>query len=289
MPKLFYILFVFLTVTPILADQLTGWGKDDAGWTIFHTDSSTRLHYVSSSGGDDATAQFYSPDDPLIGADPFMPVGTIKAFKTVAAAVEAARDKSADWVMLKRGDVWYETLSAKMGKSAEQPFVYGAYGAAKERPLLKTGDQAGISLCCKDHGNFVVTGIHFYAHTRDFNSTEYKSQVGAAGVDAYVAEGYKGSMVLFEDNLFRFYTNNIYQGPGSISDIVFRRNLFLDNYSADGHSQGMYTNNVSLTLEENVFDHNGWFKQQLDQGSEQDSGQATMFNHNTYFNCISAR
>jgi hypothetical protein len=64
---------------------------------------------------------------------------------------------------------------------------------------------------------------------------------------------------------------------------VIRRCLFLDNYCATAHSQGLYTNEISLTLEENIFDHNGWLIRQIESGNEQDSGQATMFNHNTYF------
>ena len=49
------------------------------------------------------------------------------------------------------------------------------------------------------------------------------------------------------------------------------------------HAQGMNAGSSSVILEENIFYHNGWYKQQVGSGNEKDQGQATMFNHNTYF------
>ena len=41
---------------------------------------------------------------------------------------------------------------------------------------------------------------------------------------------------------------------------------------------------ASVLLEENIFDHNGWYVQQPDNtNNNSEGGQATMFNHNTYF------
>src|SRR5690606_39190216 len=39
----------------------------------------------------------------------------------------------------------------------------------------------------------------------------------------------------------------------------------------------------SVLLQENLFDHNGWRIQSRDGNNAQAEGQATMFNHNTYF------
>ena len=72
-------------------------------------------------------------------------------------------------------------------------------------------------------------------------------------------------------------------GGGKFVDIVVRRNIIENSYSEKNHSQGMYAGKSSLMLEENVFYHNGWYKQQVDSGNEKAEGQATMFNHNTYF------
>ncbi|MBI2839096.1 MAG: hypothetical protein HYX75_12320 [Acidobacteria bacterium] len=242
-------------------------GQIDNGWTVYEPDTDTRIIYVSSTDGNDA----------YDGRSPLTPK------KTIRSAVALARGGHADWVLLKRGDIWFASLPVKSGRSMSAPFLVSSYGASTTRPLLKTGAKGGISMCCKSHRFIAVVGIAFYAHTRDFNSPEFTGQDGDAGLNVYVGDGYTGKGVLIEDCSFRFYKNNVVQGPGTIRDIILRRNLILDAYSHDSHSQGLYADNVSLLLEENIFDHNGWFKQQIGAGSEQDGGQATMFNHNTYF------
>jgi hypothetical protein len=257
--------------------------RDTNGWTIFTPSTDTRLIYVSSTNGNDATAQFYTPSDAAISSDPFLPSGAIKPYKTIAEAAKNARNDSPDWILLKRGDTWFESLPLRSGKSKTEPYLASYYGSAKERPLLKTGSKAGFSQCCKNHHYIAVSGVAFYAHTRDFNSPDFASQDGASGFNFFTGDTYTGTGVLVEGCSFRFYTGNVVQGGGTINDVVIRRNLILDNYSATGHSQGMYTKNVNIILEENIFDHNGWFKQQIGSGQEKDSGQATMYNHNTYF------
>jgi hypothetical protein len=242
-------------------------GSLDNGWTVFEPSNDTRIIFVSSSGGNDNND----------GSTPE------KAMKTIAVAFDSTRADHPDWILLKRGDTWYENMSLRNGRSRTEPFLVATYGESTVRPLLKTDSSAGFSVCCKDYHYMAVSGIHFYAHTRDFDSPEFASQSGSAGFNLYVGDTYTGTGVIIEDCVFRFYTNNVVQGLGSISDIVIRRNLILDDYSSTSHSQGMYTKNVSLLLEENIFDHNGWYMQQIDAGSDKDSGQATMFNHNTYY------
>jgi hypothetical protein len=66
-----------------------------------------------------------------------------------------------------------------------------------------------------------------------------------------------------------------------VSQLAFRRNLVLDNYSRTSHSQGTYAHAISILLEENIYDHNGWLVQES--GNRKDRGGATIFNHNTYF------
>jgi hypothetical protein len=242
-------------------------GELDHGWTVFEPDTDTRIIYVSSSDGNDS----YN------GLSPAQPK------KSIDSAFSLTRTDYADWILLKRGDTWNGNLPVRNGRSGSAPFLVSSYGASTVRPLLKTGSAGGINVCCKDYHFIAVLGISFYAHTRDINSAEFTSQDGGTGFNFYVGDTYTGEGVLIEDCQFRFYKNNVVQGPGTIRNIVIRRNLILDDYSHDSHSQGMYTKNVSLLLEENIFDHNGWFKQQIDAGSEKDSGQATMYNHNTYF------
>jgi hypothetical protein len=217
-----------------------------------------------------------------VGADPFNPTSSIKPYKTIAAALKAVRDTFPDWVLLKSGDTWFESGDIKSGRSDTEPFLISLYGGAI-RPLLKTGAMAGFDVCCKNARNFAVAGISFYAHTRDPDSPDFRSDSGSSGFNIYTGEGYAVHGVLIEDCMFRFYTGNVVQGPGTLTDIVIRRNIITDNYCANAHSQGLYTDNVSLLLEENVFDHNGWYKQSINADNAQAEGQATMFNHNTYF------
>jgi hypothetical protein len=273
-------LVIVMTITVIFAQNKLS--KDVQGWTIFVPSSDTRIAYVSQSSGDDATGQPYAANASDISSDPFNPASSIKPYKSIAAALKAVRDTFPDWVLLKSGDTWYESGDVKNGRSDTEPFLFSAYGGAV-RPLLKTGVKAGFDVCCKNTRNFAVVGISFYAHTRDPVSKDFSSDSGSTGFNIYTGEGYSAHGILIEDCVFRFYTNNVVQGPGTLNDIVIRRNVIADDYCANAHSQGLYTNNVSLLLEENVFDHNGWFKQSINADNAQAEGQATMFNHNTYF------
>ena len=273
-------LLILLTAAVLFAQNKLS--KDAHGWTLFAPSSDTRIAYVSQSSGDDATGQPYAANSSDVGSDPFNPTPSIKPYKSIAAALKDVRDTFPDWVLLKSNDTWYESGDVKNGRSDTEPFLFSAYGGAA-RPLLKTGARAGFDVCCKNSRNFAVTGISFYAHTRDPDSQEFTSDSGSTGFNIYTGEGYSAHGILIEDCMFRFYTNNVVQGSGTLNDIVIRRNVIVDDYCASAHSQGLYTNNVSLLLEENVFDHNGWYKQSINADNAQAEGQATMFNHNTYF------
>jgi hypothetical protein len=80
--------------------ETSGW--DESGWSIITPSEDSRLIYVSSSLGDDETAEFYAPRDIDDIEDP----GLIKPFKTIEAAMRYARDGFPDWVLLRRGDIW---------------------------------------------------------------------------------------------------------------------------------------------------------------------------------------
>ena len=239
----------------------------DNGWSVFEPSKDTKIIYVSSSAGNDANR----------GTSPAKPK------KTLAAALRAARNKRPDWVLLARGDTWTETLAVKEGRSRSEPFVVATYGKSTKRPLLKTGEDTGLNRPGNYYNNFAVVGIAFYAHTRDPDSSNYTNASGSMGFDFYSSSGATGQGVLLEDCWFNFYTGNVIQGDGVNKDIVLRRNIITNNYSTTSHSQGIYSYNASILLEENVFDHNGWYKQQIGDGNETTDGQATFFNHNTYF------
>jgi len=88
--------------------DFTGLPVDDQGWTVFKPSADTHIIFVSSSQGHDwDTPTYYQINSPeLANGDAFSPVGSIKAYKTLAAAYKQLRDGHPDWLLLKRGDVW---------------------------------------------------------------------------------------------------------------------------------------------------------------------------------------
>lgn len=257
---------------------------DANGWTILNPSNTSKIIYVSSSEGQDNTGEVYANTSAVLGNNPIQPTGTIKPFKTIAAAVSKVNNGGAVWILLKKSDVFYESLITKNGESLNRPFVYSCYGTGNQLPLLKTGNKRGFSQCCKSFAHFHVIGLSFYAHTRNPNDDSYVNSEGESGLNIYTGEGHEVNNVLIEGCVFRFYTNNIIQGPGNIINIKLRRNLILDNYSETGHSQGLYGSGIEeIILEDNIFDHNGWYKQSYIKLNDKKEGQATFFNHNTYF------
>ncbi|MGL1902425.1 MAG: hypothetical protein OCC49_09835 [Fibrobacterales bacterium] len=278
-------LYLFLTciTLPVTSFAQNTLPRDGDGWTLFIPHAETQIVYVSTSGND-ATGAAYTATDAAIGEDPFLPTGQVKPFKTIKAAAAAVRSGKPDWVLLKRGDVWVnEGLQKMSGLSKDAPFLYASYGTAQERPLLKTGKGGGIGYCCKSFNNVAFVDLDFYAHTRNPDDPDYISGEGSGGFKVFVGDTWTGTGMLIEGCRFRFYTGNTVQAWGTLDDVVVRRTVILDNYSTESHSQGFYIAGIGVTLEECVFDHNGWYKQQVDKGNKQVDGQATMFNHNTYF------
>jgi hypothetical protein len=260
--------------------------QDANGWSILTPSADSRLIYVSSSGSD-ATAQVYSPASTEVGPDPFKPSGAILPYATIDAALSQARAGYPDHVLLKRGDTWTRTsaISMKSGRSAAERAVLTYYGSATARPVVK---QYGLNLGRASYS--AVIGIQFTASRRNPDSADFVgfANVGSdPGFDAL--GGYNNSVVgglLIEDCWFDWFAGNILQSPESgggpvLTDVIVRRNIITNNYATGSHSQGLYSDRASVWLEENVFDHNGWYKQGLN--NAQAEGQATMFNHNTYF------
>jgi hypothetical protein len=273
--------------------ELMAVARSPEGWSVVTPSDDTRILFVSSTEGDDDLARAYAPTDVAVGADPFHPAGPVHAFKTVAAAITASRAGQPDWILLRRGDAWYERLRTPSGRSEQEPFLVSAYGDAPQRPQIKHGDQSGVVFGDNWGGggkfrNIALIGVDFYAHTRDPESPEYVP--GTGGNPSGVLLALHGSGVnenlLIEDCAFRFNTTGLRfedrQSNGSLHNIVLRRNLFLDNYSArgQGHSQGLFAYDVPLVIEENIFDHNGW-----NESPAVDAG-ATIFNHNIYLSHV---
>jgi hypothetical protein len=270
-----------------LASKFTFPPRDADGWSILTPSADSRLIYVSTSGND-STGQTYLPSSAQIGADPYNPAGAVLPYATIDAALAQARAGYPDYVLLKRGDTWTHDaiIRLKAGRSATERSVLGYYGSAAARPTVLHN---GVNFSWASYSALV--GIRFYASQRNPASPDFAgfaSVGGASGFDGLL--GYGGTLtggLLIEDCWFDWFAGNVLQSPlanfAPLTDIIVRRNIITNNYSTNSHSQGLYTDRVSLWLEENIFDHNGWYKQGGAVFSEQAEGKATMFNHNTYF------
>ena len=232
------------------------------GWTVLTPSADSRIVYVSSSSGSNA-------NDGLSASTP-------KA--SIAAGKALLRLGFPDWMLLKTGDTWDESLGQwkVSGRSATEPMVVSSYGTSPLRPLLRTGTDNGI---ITDGGGGSPQRI------------DYLSVVGLH----FIANGYTGSGVpsgfvfllpttdlLIEDCRIEGYCNNVTMQGGSapsmhLANISIRRSLILDAYNTgSGNPQGIFCAWVDgLLLEENVIDHNGW--------SETVPGAiANIFRHNVY-------
>ena len=269
--------------------------QDQAGWTRLSPASDSRLVYVDSQQGNDATGAIYLPGDPAVGTDPQSPRGAIRAFRTLAAAQAGLREDQPDWLLLRAGRVWNERLDIRRGRSPEARAVVAPWGSGA-RPELRTGADKGIGNVSLV--NVAIVGIRFWAHTRDSAGPHFTGFEGSSGISVFTRpEGDRRQVrdVLIEDCVFRAYSNNVLTGSRSssgnapITRFVVRRSIISGNYATGGHAQGMYHVGAgqpvqpAVLLQENLFDHNGWRIQSREGNNAQAEGQATMFNHNTYF------
>jgi hypothetical protein len=267
---------------------------DEGGWTVLSPSADTRLLFVSSADGDDTTGRSYAPGDPAIVPNPLSPVDEVRPYKTIRAALAAARDGQPDWVLLKRGDTWYEGIGApRNGRSEKEPSVIAAYGEGPRRPQLRLrGKQSGVRFDIhRGFHDVAIVGLEFYAAEKDPESPEFNPQSSVkSAIGIFISSKYMacGRRLLVEDCSMRFCGASLQiaqdrrnKPPAPVGQLVFRRNLVLDNYSRTSHSQGTFAAAISILLEENIYDHNGWLVQES--GNRKDRGGATIFNHNTYF------
>ncbi|HEC58026.1 hypothetical protein LCGC14_0480240 [marine sediment metagenome] len=264
--------------------QFAMFPQDKNGWSIITPSVDSRMIYVSSSDGDDSKAKaYFSKDIP----DPRYPPASVVAFKTISEALKLQRDGYPDWVLLKKGDEWQldKTIYLRSGRSTKAPLVITSYGNSIQRPLINSGLETSIYLL-KSRSFIAITGVEFYANYRDPDSTSFAgwSSIGAANAFVSVTGDTKEvESILLEDNVFKFYSIGVVlTGKSRHKHITVRRNQFLNSYSTTGHSQGMFADNGSILIEENLLDHNGWYQQNYGTLNTTAQGQATYFNHNAY-------
>lgn len=280
-----------ITGATITANAFRTPPKDGNGFTRLIPSSNSQFVYVNPRLGNDNTGEVYTKKSREVGTDPTQPKGKVKPFKTIAAATKKMRKDQPDWLLLASGGIFYESLKLNTvrGKSINERAVVTAYGSNKSRPQLRTGSKIGLSRITK---NIIVSGLHFWAHTRDRDGAYYESSDDANGFGlSSNPKDFPIKNLIIEDCYFRSYTKNTILNLSSnpFSNIVIRRNIFSKNYSEKHVSVGLYassranTDTSFLLLEENTFDHSGWLIQSPSGNKFHiKDGAANMKNHSTY-------
>lgn len=243
-----------------------------AGFTVFAPSPDTRTVYVAAHGSD--RNHGLTPDAPL---------------RTARAGYAKLRDGFPDRLLFRAGDTFAGNLGnlTKSGRNPAHPQVIGVYGTG-DRPMLLSPDSTWARKEFKASANFVAfQGLHLVASQRKaaaatgdaalLNENQWKqSALSFLGH----AEG-----ILVEDcKLEAFKFALVFQSDanwGHQNDITLRRNIVVDSYGhwdkkIGGHSSGIYAQYVDgLTIEENVWDRNGW-------NDKVRGAKRTKFNHNLY-------
>ncbi|MGV6814033.1 MAG: hypothetical protein ACWA5W_03370 [Phycisphaerales bacterium] len=223
------------------------------GWSVFEPSDDTRFIFVSESEGNDLNS----------GLSPML------AVKTLSRAKDLVRNDSADWVLLKRGDVWNEGFGwwDASGRSDSERIVITTYGDDDARPKLVISEGRAIGgKFHRDVGNVAIIGLDIEA---DRAGTE-----GISGVTWLST----GENLLIEDCSIQGFKDNVtcQASDGQFVNFALRRSVIADSWSVGSHSQGLYVSNTQgVVIEENVFDHNGW--------NDTISGaEPTVYNQNVY-------
>ena len=244
---------------------------EEGGFTTFDFGPDSRVVYVSAEGDD--TNDGSSPDQAVL---------------TLTRGAELVRGGHHDFLLLRRGDTWRDQVlgAFKSGLDAEHPLVIASYGDSMERPRLEIGSWL------IDHGGrsasfLAIIGLHVVPYTKDPSDPMHTG----AGQGSFRFVG-GGSEILIEDCHIQ-YGEIVLQsfGDGHYENVEIRRNVIERSYHADtclagnpsGNSahrpSGIYVSHADhVTIEENVFDHNGWNPEEVP------SACATIYNHNLYVN-----
>ncbi len=245
---------------------------DEDGFTTFELPDDGLVIYVSNDGDD--------------GADGLTPE---TAVATLTHAADLVRDGEHDFILLRRGDVWRDEGLArfKSGRDATHPLVIGGYGDSMTLPRIEVAGHF-IDHNGQARSHVALIGLHLVS---------YPGMPGDPGFDGepeallrYVGGG---TNLLVEGCHFQ-YGEIVVQSIDDATvyeDVEVRRNVVERAYHRDtctpgdpnGNSafrpSGLYSSHVHrLTIEDNVFDHNGWNPE------DEPTACATIYNHNLYVN-----
>lgn len=212
------------------------------GWTVLTPSADSRRVFVSSSSGDDFHDGFSERT----------------AKRTLAAAIAQLRHGHPDWLLLKRGDTWSESLGhwKRSGRAFDEPMVVTSYGEGNARPKLLTGADNGlITLQAGDAppriDHVALVGLHMHADS-------YRGGASPSAVSWLTAT----DGLLIEDCYFEGFEVDIRisEAGGRKRNVRIRRNVIVDAFATEGVvGHGLYLAACDdLVLEENLIDRNGY-------------------------------
>ena len=256
-------------------DDSVGAGVDAAGFANLPLRAGARRLFVNSASGSDAAG--------CAGAvSPATPLKSIVAARDCITILAGAGDQ----IMIAEGTSYAEGLpnfDRRFGYSPVYPTAIQSYDPADplnearhgratgaRRPKVNTAGNDQSILCCSVEGanNLAIRGL-------DIDPGD-KPGMGMSFVG-------QSSHVLIENNIFRYTTLSFdrYNSPRSAKHII-RKNAFFGSWSPTAHAQGIYDSGTdALTIEDNVFWHNGW---RIGASRDDDPGLGgpTMFRHSVY-------
>lgn len=247
-------------------DEAAGTRNEEGGFTTFDGTVNSHFIFVSSSTGNDNND----------GSTPE------QAVQTLSRGAELVRDGEHDFLLLQRGDTWRSEVLGrfKSGQDADHPLVVASYGESTDRPRIEI-DRNFINHDGHPRSFVAIMGLQIVSFPKIPGDSDFDGATG--GGFRYVGGG---TDLLIED-CHLMYGELVVQSYGGnhYERVEVRRNVIEHNYHVNTCGQnsafrpsGMYASHVTdLTIEENLFDHNGW-------NEDVETACATMYNHNMYLN-----
>ncbi len=245
----------------------------DVPWTNLVPSADTRVVYVSTSDGDDANDGL-SPTSDGQGHGPKKSLSDNQGNGPHNGALGVARSGYADWVLLKRGDVWngdqikdkepWDPVDVNWGgiygRSAAEPFVISTYGnPGSPRPKVLDGSFRLVS-------NNFIEGLDL----------EYVGVTSGATDAMHQNGGSNDHDITVENCYIGGYPMNISVQPlpFTVTNFTLRGCTVVDAHGSYRGSQGILIGGTSgILIEWCVFDLNGWLPGSM---------VSTQYNHNLY-------
>jgi len=249
--------------------EKSGPRASEDGFSTWEFEPGSVVVYVAASGNDESPGTLAAP------------------VRTLHRASELVRDGAHDFIRLRRGDTWHEAGLGrfKSGRDASHPLVIGAYGNAPELPRIEVPDS--FINHDGDRRSFVaLVDLHLVPYRKDPLDPDFDGT--GSGLIRYVGNG---SHLLIEGCHLEYgeIVLQSYGGP-HYEDVDIRANVIEKSYHVgtcvpgdprgnhDYRPSGIYSSHVErLTIEGNLFDHNGW-------NEDVETACATIYNHNIYVN-----